>query len=139
MYTYICVCLGLLDIILYSAIILFSLQECSGLHNKAYGHLTYNPLQRNYAHVILVKIKSEEWFDKNCEVDPYGEFTVSDSDLCCSFTEEMLKFCNKFAKVTKIDSIGGFEIDLDDGVKVNYTKFQNVEISKEGEKTKRQI
>ena len=44
MYTYICVCLGLLDIILYSAIILFSLQECSGLHNKAYGHLTYNPL-----------------------------------------------------------------------------------------------
>ena len=64
----------------------------------------------------LVKIKSEEWFDKNCEVDPYGELTVSDSSLCCNFTEEMLKFCNKFAKVTKIDSIGGFEIDLDDGV-----------------------
>ena len=29
------------------------------------------------------------------------------------------------------------EIDLDDGVKVNYAKFQNIEISKEGEKTKK--
>ena len=29
------------------------------------------------------------------------------------------------------------EIDLDDGVKVNYAKFQDVEISKEGEKTKK--
>ena len=29
------------------------------------------------------------------------------------------------------------EIDLDDGVKVNYAKFQKVEISKEGEKTKK--
>ena len=29
------------------------------------------------------------------------------------------------------------EIDLDDGVKVNYAKFQNVEVSKEGEKSKK--
>ena len=29
------------------------------------------------------------------------------------------------------------EIDLDDGVKVNHAKFQNVEISKEGQKTKK--
>lgn len=29
------------------------------------------------------------------------------------------------------------EIDLDDGVKVNYAKFQKIEISKEGEKTKK--
>ena len=29
------------------------------------------------------------------------------------------------------------EIDLDDGVKVNYSKFQNVEVSQEGEKTKK--
>ena len=29
------------------------------------------------------------------------------------------------------------EIDLDDGVKVNYTKFQNVEVSKEGKKSKK--
>lgn len=29
------------------------------------------------------------------------------------------------------------DIDLDDGVKVNYAKFQNIEISKEGEKTKK--
>ena len=29
------------------------------------------------------------------------------------------------------------EIDLDDGVKVNHAKFQNVEISSEGEKTKK--
>lgn len=27
------------------------------------------------------------------------------------------------------------EIDLDDGVKVNYAKFQQVEVSKEGQKT----
>lgn len=29
------------------------------------------------------------------------------------------------------------EIDLDDGVKVNYVKFQNVEVSREGKKTKK--
>ena len=29
------------------------------------------------------------------------------------------------------------EIDLDDGVKVNYAKFQNVEVSKEGKKSKK--
>ena len=29
------------------------------------------------------------------------------------------------------------KIDLDDGVKVNYAKFQNIEVSKEGEKTKK--
>ena len=29
------------------------------------------------------------------------------------------------------------EIDLDDGVKVNYTKFQNVEVSREGKKSKK--
>ena len=29
------------------------------------------------------------------------------------------------------------EIDLDDGVKVNYVKFQNVEVAKEGEKSKK--
>ena len=29
------------------------------------------------------------------------------------------------------------EIDLDDGVKVNYAKFQNVEVSREGKKTKK--
>ena len=29
------------------------------------------------------------------------------------------------------------EINLDDGVKVNYTKFQNVEVSREGKKTKK--
>ena len=29
------------------------------------------------------------------------------------------------------------EIDLDDGVKVNHAKFQNVEISKEGQKAKK--
>ena len=29
------------------------------------------------------------------------------------------------------------EIDLDDGVKVNYAKFQNIEVSREGKKTKK--
>ena len=29
------------------------------------------------------------------------------------------------------------EIDLDDGVKINYAKFQNIEINKEGQKTKK--
>ena len=29
------------------------------------------------------------------------------------------------------------EINLDDGVKVNYTKFQNIEIKKEGSKNKK--
>ena len=29
------------------------------------------------------------------------------------------------------------EINLDDGVKINYAKFQNVEVSREGKKTKK--
>ena len=29
------------------------------------------------------------------------------------------------------------EIDLDDGVKVNYAKFQNVQVSREGKKSKK--
>ena len=58
-------------------------------------------------------------------------------------TKDKSKYIKQLDEIKVYDEALGhianqhIEIDLDDGVKVNYTKFQNVEISKEGEKTKK--
>ena len=58
-------------------------------------------------------------------------------------TKDKSKYIKQLDEIRNYDEALGhianqhIEIDLDDGVKVNYAKFQNVEISKEGEKTKK--
>lgn len=58
-------------------------------------------------------------------------------------TKDKNKYIKQLDEIKNYDEALGHmanqhvEIDLDDGVKVNYAKFQNIEISKEGEKTKK--
>ena len=58
-------------------------------------------------------------------------------------TKDKAKYIKQLDEIRVYDEALGhmatqnIKIDLDDGVKVNYTKFQKVEISKEGEKTKK--
>ena len=75
--------------------------------------------------------------------------------------EKALKICNKVLAKNPEDNYGialkgdclnalkqydealthianqNIEIDFDDGVKVNYAKFQNIEVSREGKKSKK--
>ena len=51
--------------------------------------------------------------------------------------QKQLKETQEYDEVLAHIANQNIEIDLDDGVKVNYAKFQNVEVSKEGKKTKK--
>ena len=51
--------------------------------------------------------------------------------------QKQLKETQEYDEVLAHIANQNIEIDLDDGVKVNYAKFQNVKISKEGSKTKK--
>ena len=58
-------------------------------------------------------------------------------------TKEKSKLQKQLKEIQEYDEVlahianQNIEIDLDDGVKVNYAKFQNIEIKKEGSKTKK--
>ena len=58
-------------------------------------------------------------------------------------TKDKSKYIKQLDEIRTYDEVLGHmanqhvEIDLDDGVKINYAKFQNIEISKQGEKTKK--
>ena len=51
--------------------------------------------------------------------------------------QKQLKETQEYDEVLAYIANQNIEIDLDDGVKVNYAKFQNIEIKKEGSKTKK--
>lgn len=51
--------------------------------------------------------------------------------------QKQLKETQEYDEVLAHIANQNIEIDLDDGVKVNYAKFQNIEIKKEGSKTKK--
>lgn len=51
--------------------------------------------------------------------------------------QKQLKETQEYDKVLAHIANQNIKIDLDDGVKVNYAKFQNIEIKKEGSKTKK--
>ena len=51
--------------------------------------------------------------------------------------QKQLKETQEYDEVLAHIANQNIEIDLDDGVKVNYAKFQNIEITKEGSKTKK--
>lgn len=51
--------------------------------------------------------------------------------------QKQLKETQEYDEVLAHIANQNIEINLDDGVKVNYTKFQNIEIKKEGSKTKK--
>ena len=51
--------------------------------------------------------------------------------------QKQLKETQEYDEVLAHIANQNIEIDLDDGVKVNYAKFQNVEVSKEGKKSQK--
>ena len=51
--------------------------------------------------------------------------------------QKQLKETQEYDEVLAHIANQNIEIDLDDGVKTNYAKFQNIEVSKEGQKTKK--
>ena len=51
--------------------------------------------------------------------------------------QKQLKETQEYDEVLAHIANQNIEIDLDDGVKVNYAKFQNIEVSKEGKKSKK--
>ena len=57
--------------------------------------------------------------------------------LFLNFILSIHYFINKYDEALAHIANQNIEIDLDDGVKVNYAKFQNIEVSKEGKKSKK--
>ena len=51
--------------------------------------------------------------------------------------QKQLKETQEYDEVLAHIANQNIEIDLDDGVKANYSKFQNIEIKKEGSKTRK--
>ena len=51
--------------------------------------------------------------------------------------QKQLKETQEYDEVLAHIANKNIEINLDDGVTINYSKFQDVEVSKEGEKTKK--
>lgn len=69
--------------------------------------------------------------------------TSSNKSEISKATKDKTRFIKQLEEIRVYDEVLGhmanenIEIDLEDGVKINYDKFQKVEISKEGEKTKK--
>ena len=94
-------------------------------------------VRTGYLHKTQIKLDQAI---KNC--DNIIETTSSKSEKSKA-TKEKDKLIKQLKETKEYDEALAhiasqrIEIDLDDGVKVNYAKFQNVEVSKEGSKTKK--
>jgi len=90
-----------------------------------YLHKTQKAIEQNLAHCENIIVNS------------------SNKSEISKATKDKNKYIKQLDEIKVYDEALGhianqhIEIDLDDGVKVNYAKFQNVEIFKEGEKTKK--
>lgn len=90
-----------------------------------YLHKTQKAIEQNLAHCDKIIANS------------------SNKSEISKATKDRSKYIKQLDEIKVYDEALGhianqhIEIDLDDGVKVNYSKFQNVEISREGERTKK--
>jgi len=90
-----------------------------------YLHKTQNKLEMAISHNEIIIESSTNASEKSKAVKTKNKLVKQ--------LEETRKYDEALAHIASQK----IEIDLDDGVKVNYAKFQGVEVSKEGKKAKK--
>lgn len=90
-----------------------------------YLHKTQKAIEQNLAHC------------ENIIVNSTNKSEISKATKDKSKYIKQLDEIRVYDEVLRHMATQNIEIDLDDGVKVNYAKFQKIEISIEGEKSKK--
>ena len=90
-----------------------------------YLHKTQKAIEQNLAHCDHIIANS----DNKSEISK----STKDKSKCIKQLEEI----KVYDEALRHMATQNIEIDLDDGVKVNYDKFQKIEVSIEGERTKK--
>ena len=120
-------------------------QFSSGKHNGfnclVYMH-RYEPslvarIRTDYLHKTQKAIEQRIANNENIINNSTSKQEVANSTKEKAKLQKQLKETQEYDEVLAHIANQNIEIDLDDGVKVNYAKFQNIEIKKEGSKTKK--
>ena len=120
-------------------------QFSSGKHNGfnclVYMH-RYEPslvarIRTDYLHKTQKAIEQRIANNDNIINNSTSKQEVANATKEKAKLQKQLKETQEYDEVLAHIANQNIEIDLDDGVKVNYAKFQNIEIKKEGSKTKK--
>lgn len=120
-------------------------QFSSGKHNGfnclVYMH-RYEPslvarIRTDYLHKTQKAIEQKIINNDNIINNSTSKQEVANATKEKAKLQKQLKETQEYDEVLAHIANQNIEIDLDDGVKVNYAKFQNIEIKKEGSKTKK--
>lgn len=120
-------------------------QFSSGKHNGfnclVYMH-RYEPslvarIRTDYLHKTQKAIEQKITNNDNIINNSTSKQEVTRATKKKAKLQKQLKETHEYDEVLAHIANQNIEIDLDDGVKVNYAKFQNIEIKKEGSKTKK--
>lgn len=120
-------------------------QFSSGKHNGfnclVYMH-RYEPslvarIRTDYLHKTQKAIEQKITNNDNIINNSTSKQDIANATKEKAKLQKQLKETQEYDEVLAHIANQNIEIDLDDGVKVNYAKFQNIEIKKEGSKTKK--
>lgn len=120
-------------------------QFSSGKHNGfnclVYMH-RYEPslvarIRTDYLHKTQKAIEQKIINNDNIINNSTSKQEVANATKEKAKLQKQLKETQEYDEVLAHIANQNIEIDLDDGVKLNYAKFQNIEIKKEGSKTKK--
>ena len=119
----------------------FSSGKQNGFNCLVYMH-RYEPslvarIRTNYLHKTQKAIEQRIENNNNIINNSSSKQEVAKATKEKAKLQKQLKETQEYDEVLAHIANQNIKIDLDDGVKVNYAKFQNIEIKKEGSKTKK--
>ena len=119
----------------------FSSGKQNGFNCLVYMH-RYEPslvarIRTDYLHKTQKAIEQRIENNNNIINNSSSKQEVAKANKEKAKLQKQLKETQEYDEVLSHIANQNIEIDLDDGVKVNYAKFQNIEIKKEGSKTKK--
>ena len=119
----------------------FSSGKQNGFNCLVYMH-RYEPslvarIRTNYLHKTQKAIEQRIENNNNIINNSSSKQDVAKATKEKAKLQKQLKETQEYDEVLAHIANQNIKIDLDDGVKVNYAKFQNIEIKKEGSKTKK--
>ena len=119
----------------------FSSGKQNGFNCLVYMH-RYEPslvarIRTDYLHKTQKAIEQRIANNDNVINNSTSKQEVAKANKEKTKLQKQLKETQEYDEVLAHIANQNIEIDLDDGVKVNYSKFQNIEIKKEGSKTKK--
>ena len=119
----------------------FSSGKQNGFNCLVYMH-RYDPslvarIRTDYLHKTQKAIEQRIENNNNIINNSNSKQEIANANKEKSKLQKQLKETQEYDEVLAHIANQNIKIDLDDGVKVNYAKFQNIEIKKEGSKTKK--